>query len=115
MNPDDLVHSLVEECREDHVGLWRIINAARLDLGCETPTEIRATTLRLIRNLLEDQGMQVGHPTSDGRDFVPWNLPRDQALSRIEKEWSALGRDPNIGDVAWFTSAESGATADSRR
>jgi hypothetical protein len=31
-------------------------------------------------------------------------LPPDQAVSRIEKEWSALGREPNIGEVAWFTS-----------
>ena len=26
--------------------------------------------------------------------------------ARDEQEWSALGRDPDIGEVAWFTSAE---------
>jgi hypothetical protein len=49
--------------------------------------------------------MQVGHPTPDGRQFVAWGLPPDQAVSRIEREWAALGREPDIGEVAWFTSA----------
>ena len=43
---------------------------------------------------------------ADGRHFVSWDLSLDQALSRIEKERSALGREPNIGEVAWFTSAQ---------
>jgi hypothetical protein len=47
--------------------------------------------------------MQVGYPAPDGRHFVPWELRADQALSRIEKEWSTLGREPDIGEVAWFT------------
>src|SRR5207245_3328951 len=111
---EDLLQSLLEECRDDHVGLWRIVKAVRLDLGCRTPIEIRTMTVGLIRRLLEEHGALVGHPTADGREFVPWNLPPDQAVSRIEKEWSALGRDPNIGDVAWFTSTDSKAAAGSR-
>lgn len=106
MTPEEVLESLVEECQEDHVGLWRIVNAVRLDLGSSNPGETRTMTLRLIRSLLYERGMQVGHPASDGRHFVAWDLPADQALSRIEKEWSALGRDPNIGEVAWFTSAQ---------
>jgi hypothetical protein len=106
MTPDEVLASLVEECREDHVGLWRIVNAARFDLGSVNPTETRALTLRLARSLLAEPGMQVGFPAPDGRHFVPWDLPPDLALSRIEKEWSALGREPNIGEVAWFTSVQ---------
>lgn len=106
MSPEDVLESLVEECQEDHVGLWRIVNAVRFDLGSGNPTETQAMTLRLVRSLLEKQGMLVGHPAPDGQHFVSWDLPPDQALSRIEKEWSALGREPNIGEVAWFTSAQ---------
>lgn len=105
MTPDDVLESLVEECLEDHVGLWRIVNAVRFDLGARNPIETRTMTLRLIRRLLEERGMQAGHPAPDGRHFVAWDLPFDQAMSRIEKEWTALGREPNIGEVAWFTSA----------
>lgn len=103
MTSDDVLENLLEECHEDHVGLWRIINAVRWDLGSENSADIQALTLRLVRRLLEERGMQVGHPTADGRDFVSWDLDPDQALNRIRNEWAALGRDPNIGEVAWFT------------
>jgi hypothetical protein len=106
MTPDDVLESLAEECREDHVGLWEIVNAVRFDLGATDPSETRALTLRLVQRLLRERGMQVGHPTPDGRHFVSWGLPPDQAVSRIEQEWSALGREPDIGEVAWFTSAD---------
>jgi len=106
MTAEDVLESLVEECHEDHVGLWEIVNAVRFDLGAVTPGDTRELTLRLVRSLLQERNMQVGHPAPDGRHFVAWNLPPDQAVSRIEKEWSALGREPSIGEVAWFTSGQ---------
>jgi hypothetical protein len=106
MTPDEVLESLVEECREDHVGLWRIVNAVRFDLGSTDSVHTRTTALRLVRSLLQERGVQVGHPTPDGRHFVPWDLPPDQAVRRIEAEWAALGREPNIGELAWFTSPE---------
>jgi hypothetical protein len=105
MTPEEVLESLVEECHEDHVGLWEIVNAVQFDLGSRDPTETQALTLRLVRSLLDERGMEVGHPAPDGRHFVSWDLPPDQAVRRIEEEWSALGREPNIGEVAWFTSA----------
>jgi len=105
MTPDDVLKSLIEECHEDHVGLWRIANAVRLDLGTSEPEETRTRTLQLVCGLLRERGMLVGHPAPDGRRFVPWDLPPEQAVKRIEQEWSALGRAPNIGEVAWFTTA----------
>ncbi|HKI34801.1 MAG TPA: hypothetical protein VKA46_23290 [Gemmataceae bacterium] len=104
MTPEDVLESLAEECHRDHVGLWEIVEAVQFDLGSTNPSETRAMTLRLVGSLLRERGMQVGHPAPDGRHFIAWGLSPDQALRRIEQEWSALGRDPNIGDVAWFTS-----------
>jgi hypothetical protein len=101
---DDVLESLAEECAEDHVGLWRIINAVRFDLGSTDPGETRALTLCLVQRLLQERGTVVGQPTSDGRHFTPWGLSPELAVNRIENEWAALGRDPDIGDVAWFTS-----------
>lgn len=102
---NEALESLVDECHEDHVGLWEVVNAARFDLGAQNPTETRSLTLQLVRSLLAQRGMQVGHPAPDGRQFISWNLPADEAVQRIEQEWSALGREPNIGEIAWFTSA----------
>ena|SRR5258708_7413272 len=106
MTPDEVLESLAEECHTDHVGLWEIVDAVRVDIGSTNATETRALTLRLVRRLLSECGMQVGHPAPDGRHFVSWDLSPDDAVSRIEKEWSALTREPNIGEVAWFTSAQ---------
>ena len=104
MQPEDVLESLVEECREVHVGLWRIVKAVRLDLGFTAPEEVRAAALGLVRTLLCERGIRAGFPAADGRNFLPWELAADQALSRIDEEWRALGRDPNIGEIAWFTS-----------
>ena len=102
MTATDVLESLVEECRVDHVGLWEVITAARLDLGASTYLETQATTLQLVWGLL-NRGMFVGYPAADGVGFVPWEVSAEGAIRRIEQEWSALGREPNIGEVAWFT------------
>src|SRR5262249_1694188 len=102
---DEVLESLAEECQEDHVGLWEIVNAVQFDLGSKDPGETQALTLQFVRRLLDERGMQVGHPAPDGRQFVSWDLPPDEAVRRIEQGWSALGREPNIGEVAWITSA----------
>ena len=109
MTPEDVLEQLAEECHKDHVGLWEIVEAVQFDLNSATPEETRALSLGLVRCLLKERGMLVGHPASDGRHFISWGLAPDQALSRIEREWSALGHEPNIGDVAWFTSPDPAA------
>jgi hypothetical protein len=106
MTPEEVLDSLVEECQEDHVGLWRIVNAVRFDLGAADPAQSRVMALGLVRRLLQERGIQVGQPAPDGRHFVAWDLPPEQAVRRIEKEWAALEREPDIGEVAWFTSEE---------
>src|SRR5690348_1353207 len=105
MTTEDVLESLIEECREDHVGLWRVVKAVRYDLGAMGGQDVRTMTLQLVRSLLQEPGMQVGHPAPDGRHFIAWGVPPDQAVSRIEREWAGLGREPDIGEVAWFTSA----------
>ena len=105
MTPDEVLESLVDECHQDHVDLWEIVNAVQFDLGANDPTETRALTLRLVHSLLDERGMRVGHPAPEDRHFVSWELPLDEAVRRIEREWSALGHEPDIGEIAWFTSA----------
>jgi hypothetical protein len=106
MTADDVLESLVVECHADHVGLWEVVHSVRFELGATSPSETQALTLRLVERLLHERGMQVGHLAPDGRNFVSWGVPPDQAVRRIEQEWSALGREPDIGEVAWFTSAD---------
>jgi hypothetical protein len=31
-----------------------------------------------------------------------WGLSADDTIKRIEDEWRALGRSPNLGEVCWL-------------
>ena len=48
----------------------------------------------------------VGDVTAEG--FRPWNLSMDEALKRIEHEWTSLGRWPQIGEICWLSNTEKG-------
>jgi hypothetical protein len=101
-----LLEDLVAECRQDHVGLWEIVNAVRDELEPCDEAELKRRTQELLGQLLTERGMRVGQPAGDGRGFVAWNASRDEAVRRIMSEWAALGKDPDIGDIAWFTCDE---------
>jgi hypothetical protein len=100
---EEIVAQLLAECDEDHVGLWELVNAVQLDLGIRDPATVRAATLDLVRSLLEHPRMEIGVPTPDGRHFAAWDVSSDEAVEAIRQQWEALGRDPDIGEIAWFS------------
>jgi hypothetical protein len=105
MTQQNVMEGLLDECAVDHVGLWELVRAAQIDLGAENLDETRQLTLELVHQLLKHPQILVGHPAPDGRSFLPWSVTPDEACDRIGREWSALGRCPDIGEVAWFTKA----------
>ena len=105
MSEHDIVEQFVAECEEDHVGLWRLVRAVQEDLAVGEPEQVRAATLKLVHALLEQPGMQIGIPAPDGISFVPWNVNPDVAANEVGKRWLELGRNPDIGEIAWFNLA----------
>jgi hypothetical protein len=99
---EDLLAGFVDEGLDDHVGLWEVVRAVREDLGVSDPAAVRDATLRLVRVLLTEQGLEAGFPTPDGRGFRAWPLDAEESIGRIEREWDLLGRSPSIGEVVWF-------------
>ena len=106
---------LLQECREDQpIGLWAVLWVVRYTLNGDTypereldkadPQEVRRLSLELVRRLLESGSVQAG--SYEGGEFVPWDLPATEALRRIEAEWDALGREPNMGENVWFTASQ---------
>ena len=61
---------------------------------------------QLVADLLESGQVLAGFPAADGRGFQSWELSPMQTIERINSEWDKLGREPNIGDVVWFTARE---------
>lgn len=102
-----LERELLEECAEDHLGLWSVIWPLREEFGIEGEDERRGITLRMLTDLLGAGLIHAGIP--DGRTrFNAWNLSATESLKRIEREWNELDREPDIGDIVWFDITENG-------
>lgn len=89
------------ECREDYVGLWSIAWRVKRCGGIH-PDRIFQETMGVVKGLLEQEDIVAGQ--FQNNLFEVWSFPHDQILARIEAEWRALGREPNLGDIVWFTS-----------
>jgi hypothetical protein len=50
--------------------------------------------------------MNAGDVTLDG--FKDWDTAPNEVLERVEREWVALGRAPNLGEICWLSNTEAG-------
>lgn len=103
---------VLSELPDDFVGLWQIVGAVRRLYPRANTARVRALTMQVVGRLLSERRARPGAPTDDGRGFTPWDLSSDQALGRIEQEWDALAREPDIGEIVWFDSLTGGALPD---
>lgn len=95
-----LIERFYDEARSDLVGLWQIVKAVERKNGRgEDPTE---DVLSIVRALL-GRGLRAGDPPYSEGGFRPWpDQNVDVVLQRIRAEWLALGRTPDLPDIAWF-------------
>jgi hypothetical protein len=91
---------IIAECGEDYVGLWSIIRKL-LAVGIEGESIVMEATLQLLLQLLVSEELVAGQFRAE--KFEIWNGHPQDIVSRIKNEWIALGRSPNIGEIAWFT------------
>ena len=99
------------EGTEDYVGLWQIIKKIRLNRTDKNQKEVQSITLDAIREILETGFMQIGmfeYVDEKSLEYQVWNLDINTCIQRVEKEWNELGREPNIGEVAWLVTTEKG-------
>jgi hypothetical protein len=90
----------------DAVGLWQVVGPLRTQFGLSG--EALATAVRsTVVGLVEAGAMPV---QGDSRD-LRWHLrtdlasPAEAVVENVMNYLSALGRDPDVGDV-WFTRAK---------
>ncbi|MEM9539294.1 MAG: hypothetical protein AAGA60_07250 [Cyanobacteria bacterium P01_E01_bin.42] len=104
----DIRNSVILECGEDYVGLWSIIWQFR-EIGREqNPLERKKKTMRLIKELLEEDLIKAASFSNEKQEFQTWNVPVNEILARIEREWDDLGREPDLWEIVWFTGTEKG-------
>jgi hypothetical protein len=92
---------LLAELENDDVGLWSVALQARFDMRSGTG-EVRDTVLSLLSELLDGGEVVIGFPTEDGVGFRAWRASTSDTIDRIRREWSELGRDPDIAEIAWI-------------
>ena len=99
MSIDKIVDEL--QADDDIIGLWEVIGYAEDYLEPDKGEELQKMTLAIVGRMLS-RGFQVGDMATDVR-LKPWaDQSPDAVVNRIEAHWNALGREPDISEVAYF-------------
>jgi hypothetical protein len=101
MNKIDLtsvVADIARESEDDHVGLWVVVK--QLIAAGVGENEIVEQTISVIKTVVELYNVGIGQFI--GSNFIFWNESLESSLNRIRIEWYELGRQPDIGDIAWI-------------
>ena len=99
-NVDNIIADFEHE--NDLVGLWQIVAAVK-NARPEFPEEqVMDATIHLVERLLR-KGFEVGDPPYSRDGYRRWldQCPQE-VVKRIQREWLALGHQPDIADIAWF-------------
>ena len=78
--------------------------------GADTVEKRRDLSLEIIRTLLREGLVEIGMVYAH-EGFVPWLSGVDESMQRIIREWSALPKGPNIGDICWLNLTQKGEAA----
>lgn len=107
MNIQDCIEDILVRGLDDWIQAAEIASVARTIGGAQGEDEARELSFRALRVLLERDLIEVGMVTEAG--FSAWDLPKDQALERIRREWCTLPKGPGLGEVCWLSLTENGA------
>jgi len=99
------------EASDGDVGLWEIISELRSTFPKANKKEIKIMTLEVVREYLKSGFMEIGMFEENNEkklEFKIWDLDIDSAIHRIDSEWSQLGSEPSIGDIAYLITTDKG-------
>ena len=107
------------EADRDFISLCLIAGDVEYDLALVDQQEIRDKSLQIVRGLM-DRDVYPGDYTLESLKtvgFMFWPGTPDELVKRIETEWIALGKTPDLVDsICWFALrpayAEAGLTAE---
>lgn len=100
---DPLLASIVASADESAIGFWlvvAVVRNVRARIATVDDADLRRSVLELVREALRRRLLIAG--SIEERGFDPWHLSPDDAIERLEREWDALGRDPQPGEIALF-------------
>lgn len=106
MNLLGSVDEMILSGLDDWVDAAEVAYIAKAYGGASTDEEIRQLSIEIIREVIEKGLMRTGDITQGG--FKEWDLSDEEIVERINSEWTALGRRPNLGEICWLENTEEG-------
>ena len=115
---DACIRELLMQGTEDWVHAALLAWIAQSPGGATSPEAQRTLSIRLITEVLIKGYMEIGETTA-GRGanaFGKWDVPMDEAISRVEREWkhpeelpvTRLMSYPQPGDICWLSNTSLG-------
>lgn len=101
-----MVHELLARGEDDWVMAAEVAWIAKSLGDAESEDDVRRLGTRLVRDVLEDGLMRIGTVTDGG--FLEWDETPAEAAARVEREWAALGRSPEMGELFWLMNTPQG-------
>jgi hypothetical protein len=113
MTSDELIsNALLLYGLDDMLDLgWMVQTVHRLTGIQRDSLEIVDPTLKAIQDLVEADYAIVGNAVRDEKGFTSvesWNLPSDEAVSRIREKWSKVEGPLEIGEIVWLELTDKG-------
>jgi hypothetical protein len=106
-----LRNELLDRGLSDMLQLDEMASVARRHLGgSPSEAEVMQATTEVVGEMVGSGHAIVGDVIRDeGLLCVrSWELDAADTIKRIEDEWSALGRAPNLGEVCWLELTDAG-------
>jgi hypothetical protein len=110
-NDADTTQRAARKRLSDILQLDELASVARRHLGgSPSEGEIMHATTEVIHELVGSGYAVMGDVVRDERLLCvrSWGLSPAETIKRIEDEWRALGRMPNLGEVCWLALTDAG-------
>jgi hypothetical protein len=102
--PESLVNEILIRGLDDIIQLAVVISVARFNIGIEEGPDLFSAVGDCYRELVGQNLAVVGDLDDSGAPLVinPWPSDAQYVVTRIIREWKALGRRPTLGEICWL-------------
>lgn len=102
MEKEQLKKIILDDLQTDYTWLGFVIGLAEDILAKPNKVKTKLLVIETLTELLTERIIQAGMIEQEG-GFCAWDASVSKIMEKIEREWSELGRDPDINEVVWFS------------
>jgi hypothetical protein len=106
MTASPMIDELLLRGADDWVMAADVAWVVKSVCGPMTEEGLVDTSVNLIRTVIDQGLMKVGDVSDGG--FFEWDLSTKETVERVERQWKALGRQPDLGEVCWLANTSKG-------